>query len=294
MDEKLFFEKIINKLYSRKYSWFHNFKVKSLQPRFRSTTLFIIGEITVDENWLSKQWREYHYSTPFPDINQEDISFADFIGGDLAENLKKDMILSYKTINPKSTIDDTTFTYVKVATTDLKLGEENLRESIRKVLKENKVKDRLEKLIDKIGFHKTCKSVGGVRNMAKVMGMDVAELLNTYFVGEKLSTDDMKDTGMGVGGYDFKFTPIYVSEKNERIIFNYAITEGKVSLIYGTGETFDLMDDKLRNKDYWWEVEYEISDLFILYSTWLLEDLNYEDKEEMLTPSVEFYFRPKI
>jgi len=294
MDEKLFFEKIINKLYSRKYSWFHNFKVKSLQPRFRSTTLFIIGEITVDENWLSKQWREYHYSTPFPDINQEDISFADFIGGDLAENLKKDMILSYKTINPKSTIDDTTFTYVKVATTDLKLGEENLRESIRKVLKENYVKDRLEKLIDKIGFHKACKSVGGIRVMTKAMGMDVVELLNKYFVGEELSTDDMRDAGIGVGGYDFKFTPIDVSKQDERIVFNYAITEGKVSLIMGTGETFDLMDERLRRKDYWWEVDYEILDLFILYSIWLLEDLNYDDKEEEVTPIIEFDFRPKI
>jgi hypothetical protein len=171
----------------------------------------------------------------------------------------------------------------------------NLRESIRKVLKENKVKDRLEKLIDKVGFHKASKSVGGVRTIAKVMGMNVAELLNTYFVGEELSTDDMRDAGIGVGGYDFKFTPTDVSEKDGRIIFEYMITEGKVSLIAGTGETFDLMDGVLRRKDYWWEIEYEMLDLFILYSIWLLEDLNYEDKEEeAVTPGVEFDFKPKI
>jgi hypothetical protein len=170
----------------------------------------------------------------------------------------------------------------------------DLRESIRKVLKENNIKDRFEKLIYKVGFNKACKSVGGIRSIAKAMGMDVVEILNEYFVGKELSTDDIKDTGIGVGGYDFKFTPTDVSEKDGRIIFEYVITEGEVHLIAGTGETFDLMDDILRRKDYWWEIEYEILDLFISYSIWLLEDLNYEDREEMLTPSVEFDFRPKI
>jgi hypothetical protein len=55
------------------------------------------------------------------------------------------------------------------------------------------------------------------------------------------------------------------------------------------------MDGVLRRKDYWWEIEYEMLDLFILYSIWLLEDLNYEDKEEeAVTPGVEFDFKPKI
>ena len=170
----------------------------------------------------------------------------------------------------------------------------DLRESIRKVLKENNIKDRFEKLIYKVGFNKACKSVGGIRSIAKAMGMDVVEILNEYFVGKELSTDDIRDTGRGVGGYDFKFTPTDVSEKDGRIIFEYVITEGEVSLIAGTGETFDLMDDILRRKDYWWEIEYEILDLFISYSIWLLEDLNYEDKEEAVTPGVEFDFKPKI
>jgi len=124
MDEKFIFEKVINRLYGIKYPWFHNLEIKSLQPRFRSSVLFIIGKITVDENWLGDQWRKYYHSIPFPDITQDDVSFADFIGGDLAKNLKNDLILSYKSINPKSDIDDTTFTYVKVVTDDLQIYEE--------------------------------------------------------------------------------------------------------------------------------------------------------------------------
>jgi hypothetical protein len=283
-------EVVLNK-FLKKYDWFKKIEIDSIGYSEGAEGHFAIdGTIFVDEDWLYNQWREYNYSAPFPDLNDKDL--GDFVGGDLSKKLRDEFIMLFVAVTELKKPRYISWSWIKIRTEEEEM--KNLRESIRKVLKENKVKDRLEKLIDNVGFNKACKSVGGVRTIAKVMGMDVAELLNTYFVGEKLSTDDMRDAGIGVGGYDFKFTPIDVSKQDERIVFNYAITEGKVSLIAGTGETFDLMDERLRRKDYWWEVEYEILDLFILYSIWLLEDLNYDDKEEDVTPIIEFDFRPKI
>jgi len=283
-------EVVLNK-FLKKYDWFKKIEIDSIGYSEGAEGHFAIdGTIFVDEDWLYNQWREYNYSAPFPDLNDKDL--GDFVGGDLSKKLRDEFIMLFVAVTELKKPRYISWSWIKIRTEEEEM--KNLRESIRKVLKENNIRDRIEKLIDKVGFHKTCKSVGGIRNMVKVMGMDVVELLNKYFVGKELSTDDIRDTGTGVGGYDFKFIPTDVSEKNERIIFNYVITEGEVHLIAGTGETFDLMDDILRRKDYWWEIEYEILDLFILYSIWLLEDLNYEDKEEAVTPGVEFDFKPKI
>ena len=283
-------EVVLNK-FLKKYDWFKKIEIDSIGYSEGAEGHFAIdGTIFVDEDWLYNQWREYNYSAPFPDLNDKDL--GDFVGGDLSKKLRDEFIMLFVAVTELKKPRYISWSWIKIRTEEEEM--KNLRESIRRVLKENNIRDRIKKLIDKVGFHNACKSVGGIRNMVKVMDMDVVELLNKYFVGKELSTDDIRDTGTGVGGYDFKFIPTDVSEKNERIIFNYVITEGEVHLIAGTGETFDLMDDILRRKDYWWEIEYEILDLFILYSIWLLEDLNYEDREEMLTPSVEFDFRPNV
>jgi len=288
-------ELVLNRYLSKKYDWFDKIKIDAIGYSPGANGHFTPdGVIFVDKDWLYEKWREYYHEGPFPDLEDEDseISLGDSIGGTISQELRDVFISVFTAVTSLPRPKYISWGWLRVKTKENK--EEDLRESIRRVLKENNIRDRIEKLIDKVGFHNACKSVGGIRNMVKVMDMDVVELLNKYFVGKELSTDDMKDTGMGVGGYDFKFIPTDVSEKNERIIFNYVITEGEVHLIAGTGETFDLMDDILRRKDYWWEIEYEILDLFILYSIWLLEDLNYEDREEMLTPSVEFDFRPNV
>ena len=171
-----------------------------------------------------------------------------------------------------------------------------LRQNIRRVLKESNIKNRLENLIDKVGLPQACKSVGGIEYLSKVLGVDKVELLQKYLVGKKLSTHDMIDIGIGVGGYDFEFTIEEITENdNESLLFEIAITKGEVTLIAGNGETYDLMDGKVKRKDFWWEIEYEMLDLFVNYAYSILENLRYEeDIEEISSPQIHFYFIPSI
>jgi len=277
--------------YLKRYDWFEKIELETVgySPSERVSHFAPVGTIYVDGDWLYERWREYHYEGPFPDLYDEDwgLSFGDFIGGDLSEKFRDEFTTIFAGITGYPRPKYISWSWLKVRMKDD--DTQNLRESIRRVLKESNIKNRLENLIDKVGFIRACKSVGGIHNISKVLGMSVVEVLNKYFVGKELSTDDIND----VGGYDFKFTPTYVSESNERLSFVYEITEGEIHLIMGTGETFDLFDDKLREKDYWWEIEYEISELLIDYSFWLLESLNYEDIDEMLRPHIEFYFKSK-
>ena len=173
---------------------------------------------------------------------------------------------------------------------------QNLRESIRRVLKESNIKNRLENLIDKVGLTQACKSVGGINYLSKALGVNKVELIQKYFIGKKLSTEDIEDIGVGVGGYDFDFKIVDVTENgDERLLFEIVITKGKVTLIAGNGETYDLMDGKIRRTDYWWEIEYEMLDLFVNYAYSILENLRYEeDIEEISSPQIHFYFIPSI
>ena len=169
-----------------------------------------------------------------------------------------------------------------------------LRQNIRRVLKESNIKNQLEKLVDKVGLPQACRSVGGITYLSKVLGVDKVELLHIYYVGKELSTQDMEDIGIGVGGYDFEFRIEEITENDdESLLFEIAITKGEVTLIAGDNENFDLMDGKIRRTDYWWEIEIEMLDLFVNYAYSILENLRYEeDIEEIPSPQIHFYFLP--
>jgi len=171
-----------------------------------------------------------------------------------------------------------------------------LRQNIRRVLKENNIKDQLEKLVDKVGLPQACRSVGGLDYLSKVLKVDKVELLHRYYVGKKLSTQDMEDIGIGVGGYDFEFTIEEIIERDdEGLIFEIRITKGNVTLIAGDNENFDLMDGKIKRTEFWWEIEIEILELFVNYAYSILENLKYEeDIEEIPSPQIHFYFLPSI
>jgi hypothetical protein len=168
-----------------------------------------------------------------------------------------------------------------------------LRQNIRRVLKENKIKDQLEKLVDKVGLPQACRSVGGLDYLSKVLKVDKVELIHKYYVGKELSTQDMEDIGIGVGGYDFEFTIEEIIERDdEGLIFEIRITKGNVTI---DDETYGLTDGKIRRTDFWWEIEIEMLDLFVNYAYSILENLKYEeDIEEIPYPQIEFYFLPSI
>ena len=160
------------------------------------------------------------------------------------------------------------------------INQEEIMESIKSIIKENSKKDKIEKLINKVGFENACKSVGGIQNIAKLMDVSPIELLDYYFIGTRLSTTDIEKY-FEVGGYDFEFKPTAISAAGmDEIKIDYTITKGTVNLIYGTGETFDLFDPELRKKNYWWEIEDELKDIFWNYSKMYLEKLNYNMDED--------------
>jgi len=95
------YERLINKSFSKKYPWFINFKLDILTLNgFRNGYMGISGIISVDSDWLGEQWREYFYSIPFPnDLN--DVSFGDFIGGDLSKSIKTNFLEIFNLLEPE-------------------------------------------------------------------------------------------------------------------------------------------------------------------------------------------------
>ena len=168
----------------------------------------------------------------------------------------------------------------------LTISQEEIMESIKSIIKENSKKDKIEKLINKVGFENVCKSVGGIQNLAKLIDVRPIELLGYYFIDTKLSTTDIEKY-FEVGGCDFESKPTAISEVGPndsyprgKIYIDYTITKGTVHLIYGTGETFDLFDPELRKKEYWWEIEGELQDIFKDYSIMYLQKINYNMDED--------------
>ena len=283
-------EVVLNK-FLKKYDWFKKIEIESIAYSEGAEGHFAIyGTMFVDEDWLYNQWREYNYSAPFPDLNDKDL--GDFVGGDLAKKLRDEFIMLFAAVTELKKPRYIKWSWINVRTEEE--DNKNLIESIRRVLKESNIKNRLENLIDKVGLFQACRSVGGMNFLTKVLGVDKVELIHRYYVGKKLSTQDMEDIGIGVGGYDFEFTIEDIIERDdEGLIFEIAITKGEVTLLAGDNENYDLMDGKIRRTDFWWEIEIEMLDLFVNYTYSILENLRYEeDIEEIPSPQIHFYFLP--
>lgn len=282
-DTKLY-EMVLNRYLSKKYDWFKKIDIDYLAYNSdflnSSGAMVIGGTIYVDEDWLGNQWRKYNYSKSFPDLEDEDIgiNLGDFIGGDLSQELKEISLNLFAGITNLGRPRHTSWSWIKVRTTDDE--DKKIMESIKSIIKENLQRDRIEKLIDKVGFENACKSVGGIQEIAEQINLSPINLLDYYFIGSRLSTTDIEKY-IDVGGYDFEFKPTAISENYmDGIYIDYTITKGTVNLIYGTGETFDLFDRELRKKEYWWEIEYELIDIFRDYSRIYLERLNYNMDED--------------
>ena len=291
-DTKLY-EMVLNRYLSKKYDWFKKIDIEYVAYNSvflnSSGNMAIQGTIYVDEDWLGNQWREYNYSESFPDLEDEDlgINLGDFIGGDLSQELKEISLALFAGVTNLGRPTHTSWSWIQVRTIDDE--DKKIMESIKTIIKENSKKDKIEKLIDKVGFENACKSVGGIQNVAKLIDVRPIELLDYYFIGTRLSTTDLEKY-FEVGGYDFEFMPTAISENYmEGIYIDYTITKGTINLIYGTGETFDLFDPESRKKEYWWEIEYELIDIFRDYSRIYLERLNYNMDEDTVV-HIEVHF----
>jgi hypothetical protein len=147
----------------------------------------------------------------------------------------------------------------------------NLQESIRRILKEETEKQ--SKIIDLIGKHgivKMSMSLGGIKNLSRILNETPEVLLTKYISKEKFSTDDIEN----VGGYDFKFQLYHIAKIGKFHQFSYLIKEGIVDLIMTDGGEYDLLDKEVKELDIWWEIEYEIKDILFKFSKDLIDKIN--------------------
>lgn len=83
-------------------------------------------------------------------------------------------------------------------------------------------------------------------------------------IGNEFSTTNFPDAN--IGGYNFKwaFTQYEIDESKDRpyIYFWYIVLEGNVRLMMtdNPNDTIDIFQ-AMRNKDYGWEIKYEINDI---------------------------------
>lgn len=89
--------------------------------------------------------------------------------------------------------------------------------------------------------------------------------INKEIVGKVLTTDDIENYGITVGGYDFSFK-IYDIHFNESKHGGYIIgglfdvIKGNVTLMDGSG-TYDLNDTENMSDELWNDIELEIKDI---------------------------------
>jgi hypothetical protein len=162
-------ELVLNRYLSKKYDWFDKIKIDTIGYSPGAYGHFAPdGVIFVDKDWLYEKWREYHYEGPFPDLEDEDleISLGDFIGGTISEQLRDEFISVFIAVTPLSRPKYISWSWLRVKTKENK--EEDLRESIRKVLKEDsRLKQTVKKYIEQFGLQQT----------AKIMGISLTKLV---------------------------------------------------------------------------------------------------------------------
>jgi hypothetical protein len=109
------FNLLLSKMFRKEFDWFKSIKIYSLTVNKLGgrTYLGIDTDIFIDADWAYKSFREYHYSSYFPDLNNEFLSFGDIIGGTLSikiQNIVKD---AYQLITGEK-INDVSFSWYKV------------------------------------------------------------------------------------------------------------------------------------------------------------------------------------
>lgn len=121
------------------------------------------------------------------------------------------------------------------------------------------------KLIRRLGFRSKANDI--INYYREYMGnvYDLRKEFERYLTTNKeLTTDDMEEMGIHVGGYDFSFKLPYVFVREENnmveIFVDFDITHGSVTLITN-GQEYDLTDHDSIDDELWWELDNEIKDL---------------------------------
>ena len=130
------FESLLNSVLSRSYDWFHNILINKLEYNSHSN-LRIDGDILVDGNWFYNQYKEYHYFSNVPDPNLEKVFIGDIIGKLLADEIRNKIRLVYGGVTQRvANVISFNTLYVSVFEEDDQSNEDSLKESIKKILRE--------------------------------------------------------------------------------------------------------------------------------------------------------------
>lgn len=153
-----------------------------------------------------------------------------------------------------------------------------MKKLIRNILKEETVhKDLFSNMIENEGLLMTCRKVGGIGRISKILGIRDYEIVKKYFIGRQISTNNF-EFPLEVGGYNFVFevTHINYDLTDDFMEIRFKIVEGEVTLIMTTDETYDLLSDELyENEPLFWEVRYEVKEVVYEYLKQYFEYIRY-------------------
>jgi hypothetical protein len=111
------YEKVVNRIFTKKYDWFVGIDIDllTIDKVSHFNYMGIEATISVNSDWLGDQWRKHFYPIPFPD-DLDDISFGDFISGDLSKNLQKNFLSIFNHMLPNDGKLSThmSFSWIKV------------------------------------------------------------------------------------------------------------------------------------------------------------------------------------
>ncbi len=131
------YSKLVNALFSKKYSWFKKIDIDNViynKLKYKPSFLNLKGTIYVDSDWGHKQFREYYYDLAFPEDTE--LSFGDIMGGDLSKEIQDDFKTIFSSLYGTQIPTYMSFTWLMVKFVD---EDKRLEETIKKVLrKENK------------------------------------------------------------------------------------------------------------------------------------------------------------
>ena len=153
-----------------------------------------------------------------------------------------------------------------------------MKKIIRNILhEENKNSRLLSDMLKNEGLLMTCRKVGGIEKLSKILGVRDYKIVENYFVGRQISTNNF-EFPLEVGGYDFVFEVTHVNYDltDDFMEIRFKILEGEVTLIMTTDETYDLLGNDLKeNEGLFWEIRYEVREVVRDYFKLYFEYIRY-------------------
>jgi len=210
---------ILKHILKKKYDWVIDVNLVFITVKESRTDrdyneIVLDGVIKVDEDWYGNQWREYNYSLPIPDPNDDrDVVLGELLGGESAMKFNSECRKAI-TLSLKRQIQGLFWSGLVVRTEEVK--KEDMTESIRRILREETENYILKfaNQIDKIGLFNFLKTTNF--SYTKLFSMIGDEWL-TRKVKQEFIKDVMNMMEFGFGLSEIGEEPIFYKENENEI-----------------------------------------------------------------------------